>query len=406
MTHTNLFLYGNEAAMQADYPNGKIDDVTPGVAYARTSGGEDPAVIYNNKKTTYAITLNLKNRSGATIGQSTTVQSPEAIEGEAIKMNIVSPDVDGYKPVVLVEKIEVSADGQRDVIYNAFTAYTVTVHHMYQGSPITADTVVHSDSVYETETVRVRIEPERVVGYMADAVTISVSGNMEYTLEYRVGAQYVDLGLPSGTLWADRNLGANSPEGFGNYYAWGEIAEKASYTVSNYKWGDINHNSNITKYNPSDGKEMLEAGDDVMSVSMGGDWHMPDVGAFYELMNYTDRAETTMNGVCGITFTSFEDSSKSIFIPYSSVKNNDPSWYIELRPGRQFGLWSRSLCTDFYNFEYFTAWGLDGESNGEGNYPTADVYGNYIFGYRHLGMPVRGVIGPYVSFNSGGGGAG
>jgi hypothetical protein len=58
---------------------------------------------------------------------------------------------------------------------------------------------------------------------------------------------YVDLGLPSGTLWATMNVGADSPEDYGDYFAWGEIQPKSSYTLENYKWYD-SANGNYTKY--------------------------------------------------------------------------------------------------------------------------------------------------------------
>ena len=59
--------------------------------------------------------------------------------------------------------------------------------------------------------------------------------------------EYVDLGLPSGTLWATRNLGANSPEESGDYFAWGETEPKEEYYMSNYKWYDYD-NERFTKY--------------------------------------------------------------------------------------------------------------------------------------------------------------
>ena len=48
--------------------------------------------------------------------------------------------------------------------------------------------------------------------------------------------QFVDLGLPSGTLWATCNVGAIRPEDFGNYYAWGEIAPKSIYNWNTYEY--------------------------------------------------------------------------------------------------------------------------------------------------------------------------
>ena len=54
--------------------------------------------------------------------------------------------------------------------------------------------------------------------------------------------EWVDLGLPSGTLWATCNIGANAPEDYGDYFAWGETKPKDNYDLNNYKW--YNHDDN------------------------------------------------------------------------------------------------------------------------------------------------------------------
>ena len=65
--------------------------------------------------------------------------------------------------------------------------------------------------------------------------------------------EYVDLGLPSGNLWATCNLGASAPEAYGDYYAWGEVEPKQEYTNSNHKWYKEGAPSlGFTKYNNED----------------------------------------------------------------------------------------------------------------------------------------------------------
>lgn len=105
--------------------------------------------------------------------------------------------------------------------------------------------------------------------------------------------EYVDLGLPSGTLWATCNVGASSPEEPGDLYAWGETETKTEYSWSTYKWcdGDACNASNhtLTKYcdrggyGPLDGKISIEPEDDVAHVKWGGKWHMPTKAQFQEL---------------------------------------------------------------------------------------------------------------------------
>lgn len=390
MEHTNLFLYENDSALQADYPNGKVDTPTPGVAYARATGSADPTVIYNKKKTTYTVTLNLKNRSGATIGESSTVQTPEAIEGDMIKVNIVAPEVANYKPSILVEKIEVSANTSHDVIYNSLTSYTVTVHHMCEGSAITADTTVVSESVYETEKTRVTIEPVSISGYKAEPVTITVSGNCEYNLEYEESAhEAIDLGLPSGTKWANMNVGAESPEGYGYYYAWGEIVpNKASaYTRQNYRFCPGNDEDEYTKYNSTDKKMTLDLTDDVANVVMGGEWHMPTSAQCAELLDNTTRSWTTDyngTGVAGMIFTS-NINGNSIFFPAAGVVVDEGS----VGQGEWFSVWSSSRYSGSWG-----AWDMGGSSGGCG----LGKYG------RYGGLSVRGVLGELNDYNPGGGG--
>ena len=88
------------------------------------------------------------------------------------------------------------------------------------------------------------------------------------------GIEYVDLGLPSGTLWAKNALE--------NEYKWGEVETTDPF---NYKFGEY---PNWTKYNATDGLTTLEPEDDAAHVNMGGDWRMPTYDDFIELLENTD----------------------------------------------------------------------------------------------------------------------
>ena len=89
------------------------------------------------------------------------------------------------------------------------------------------------------------------------------------------GHEYVDLGLPSGTKWATCNVGASSPEDYGEYYAWGETETKSTYDWRTYKWCK-GSNDTMTKYCTSsssgtvDNKTVLDPEDDVAHVKWGG----------------------------------------------------------------------------------------------------------------------------------------
>ena len=138
--------------------------------------------------------------------------------------------------------------------------------------------------------------------------------------------EYVDLGLPSGNLWATCNLGASAPEAFGDYYAWGEVEPKQVYTNSNHKWYKEGAPSlGFTKYNNEDGKLSLEDEDDAVIQKLGNGWRTPTLADFRELTNqkYTTIEKTTLNGVAGYKITS-KKNKKSIFIPFAGFKNDKP----------------------------------------------------------------------------------
>ena len=160
---------------------------------------------------------------------------------------------------------------------------------------------------------------------------------------------YVDLGLPSGTLWATCNVGANSPEEYGDYYAWGETELKSDYSWSTYKYYKGTYNT-MTKYctdsdyGTVDNKTELEPSDDAASVNWGSNWQMPNREQCDELYNssYTTTTWTTMNGVKGLKITS-KSNGNSIFLPAAGYRY-DPGLS---DAGRAGYYWSRSLRTSY-----------------------------------------------------------
>ena len=130
--------------------------------------------------------------------------------------------------------------------------------------------------------------------------------------------EYVDLDLPSGTLWATCNVGAEKPEEFGYYYAWGETSTKNSYYSSNYKWYNGSDDS-FTKYGDFDD---LDLSDDAAYVNWGSNWRMPNDYDFRELINThnTETEKVTQNGVIGLKITS-KSNGKSIFLPLAGFIN-------------------------------------------------------------------------------------
>ena len=145
--------------------------------------------------------------------------------------------------------------------------------------------------------------------------------------------EYVDLGLPSGTLWATCNIGANSPEDYGDYFAWGETegynSGKTYFDWSTYKWCNGSFKS-LTKYNNSssfgivDKKTELDLEDDAAYINWGPEWRMPSIDQLKELIksSYTTTETTTLNGVDGYRITS-KSNGNSIFLPDAGYRAND-----------------------------------------------------------------------------------
>lgn len=137
--------------------------------------------------------------------------------------------------------------------------------------------------------------------------------------------EYVDLGLPSGTLWATTNIGAISPEDYGDYFAWGEVwgynSAKRFFSWDTYKWCRGNETS-LTKYCLSsaygdmDGKDTLDVGDDAAAFNWGDDWRIPTVEQKNELLNpiYVTWQWTTVNGISGYKVES-KVNGNSMFLP-------------------------------------------------------------------------------------------
>ena len=118
----------------------------------------------------------------------------------------------------------------------------------------------------------------------------------------------IDLGLPSGTKWACCNVGADKPEAYGGYYAWGETETKSAYTLSTY----IHYSDSYdTCYDL--GSDIAGTEYDVAHVKWGGSWVMPSREQQDELSKNCSYTWTKQNGVSGSLFTG--SNGGSIFLP-------------------------------------------------------------------------------------------
>ncbi len=202
----------------------------------------------------------------------------------------------------------------------------------------------------------------------------------------------VDLGLS--VKWATCNVGADTPDGYGDYFAWGETEPKSNYAWSTYEWCNGSQNT-LTKYCDKssygyngfiDNKTVLDLEDDAAHVNWGGSWRMPTDAESTELRNNCTWTWTTQNGVDGYRVTSNKAgyTDKSIFLPAAGFQDG----IILGSVGTNGEYSSSSLYTDYP----FFAWGVSFYFSG-----TYSIHG-YGGSYRYIGCSVCPGFGGFISF--------
>ena len=162
----------------------------------------------------------------------------------------------------------------------------------------------------------------------------SLRENQAGYLKENESHDYVDLGLPSGTLWATCNVGASSPEEYGDYFAWGETQPKLEYSVDTY------FDNSYEKYYPNICHTELLPEDDAAYVNWGTNWRMPSDHQLDELIRYTTTTWTTLNGVNGYKLTS-KMNGNSIFLSAAGCRRDTSLDDVGL-----YGVyWSRSFLS-------------------------------------------------------------
>ena len=224
--------------------------------------------------------------------------------------------------------------------------------------------------------------------FIQDSKEISTHGTVYKSVNWSVLEkpelyEWVDLGLPSGLKWADKNVGATKPEDFGLYFAWGETEGYSGITdEKRFSWADYKlcggSYSTLTKYNTKsssgtvDNLTTLEQVDDAAYQS-DNTCRMPTKSDFEELTANTTSVWETLNGVNGIRFTS-KTNGNSIFVPAAGGCLN----YSVISVGSNGGLWSSSLGESYSRYAWYLSFGSD------------DV-GMYDGGSRCNGLTVRAV---------------
>ena len=186
----------------------------------------------------------------------------------------------------------------------------------------------------------------------------------------------IDLGLPSGTKWACCNVGASTPEGYGNYYAWGETQPKSVYDRSTYRWGsdydELTKYCTKSSYGSVDNKTTLDASDDAATANWGAPWRMPSLMQMQELVNSCTSTWTAQNGVYGRKFVG--PNGGAIFLPAAGYRWNG----VLYNAGSRGLYWSSTLHESSPVDAYFLYFNSSG------------AYWGYYY-YRHIGHTVRPV---------------
>lgn len=179
----------------------------------------------------------------------------------------------------------------------------------------------------------------------------------------------IDLGLPSGTMWACCNVGANTPTANGGYFAWGETEMKNKYNWSTYNYCAGTQESCI------DLGDIAGTEYDVAHVQWGGSWQMPSFNQFKELVDNCTYEETTQDRKKGFRFTGMNGGT--IFLPAAGIISDEGQG----GDGSFGSYWSTSSINYFGFGLYFYNY-----------YNKDEVYYSYP-NYRYYGLPVRAVTG-------------
>ena len=258
----------------------------------------------------------------------------------------------------------------------------------------------------ESETEENEMTDEQIAAAKAKGWSVEAcldDGYVSYPYDPNVH-QYVDLGLPSGTLWATTNIGATHSYQSGLFFAWGDteghgsdVSDGYLFSWENYKWGEvIDEATYFTKYCTdssrgkdgfADGKYELDLEDDAAYVNWGPEWRMPSKEQFDELRNVCTWTRMFLGDVYGYDVEG--PNGRSIFLP-------DTGWRIDdvLNDGGAF--WSRSANPEATGVggAYYLGWPATGDE------PTTEWY---EYGGRLDGQCVRPVYNAVkVTLNSDG----
>ena len=314
--HGNITNDGGSYCVSRGFYYGTSEDNLSHIITVNTGEGEYSADITGlNIATTYYYCAFATNSAGTSVGEVLSFTTSE----EAI-LTVVTNEATNIMTTRATLSGNVINDGGETVSIRGFLYGTST-------NGITEE-IQSGNGIGNYTAVITNLTPNTTYYFKAYATNIlgtSYGDVMSFTTDGTTGTldghDWVDLGLPSGTRWATCNVGATSPEEYGNYYAWGETATKDDYSWGTYQYANGNYNA-LTKYCDNsdygyngfvDNLTTLEPDDDAATINMGQGWRMPTQLEMMELLDFCTATWITQNGTNGMLLTGL--NGNSIFLP-------------------------------------------------------------------------------------------
>lgn len=221
---------------------------------------------------------------------------------------------------------------------------------------------------------------------LGDAEYFNITVSPDMLAENRTQEPFVDLGLPSGRLWATRNLGANEPGQYGGYYKWAipkmHKPNPRDFVPSMYDYYAMKGDTiaGVTKYNDGSCSGIIDnllsiiPQDDAATETLGKVWHIPTLNDFKELVEYTTQKSVAIDRINCVELTSKADPTKKIVIPMS-------------------GFISEKSVADVNSLAYlWTSDLLLGSCQSANGYTFSDRGAYEVSFLRHFGLNIRPVI--------------
>ena len=277
-------------------------------------------LINLNANTTYYVRAYATNEKGTSYGEQRSFTTLQNIE----LPTVTTTNVSNITQTTATSGGNVTSDGganvtARGVCWSTSQNPTISNSHTTDGNGTGSFTSnITGLTANTTYYIRAYATNEKGTSY-GEEKSFTTKGEPDYN-----GHEYVDLGLPSGLKWATCNVGADSPEDYGNYYAWGETETKSEYTESNSLTDGLTI-SELQSLGYIDGSGNLTPSHDAATANWGGSWRMPTKEELEELQNECTWAWTTQNGVNGRKVTG--PNGNHIFLPAAGYRSGSSLYY-------------------------------------------------------------------------------